>query len=79
LKILDMPRKRKEDRTLEEAVKKVIVVPAPYEFDSDARTLRRQGSIVKNVWLNNEPNQKEVDAVISSIEAAMEIIRGKLC
>lgn len=79
MKILDMPRKRKKDRTLEEAVKKVIVVPAPYEFDSDARTLRRQGSIVKNVWLNNEPNQKEVDAVISSIEAAMEIIRGKLC
>lgn len=72
-------KKRKEDKTLEEAVKKAIVVPAPYEFNSVVRILRRQSLIVKNAWLNNEPNQQEVDAAIFSIEAAMEILRGKSC
>ncbi len=64
---------------MEEAVKKAIVVPDPYEFNSVARILRRQGLIVKNAWLNNEPDQQEVDAAVSSIEAAMEILRGKSC
>jgi len=73
-----MLRKRKEDKIMEEAAKKVIVVPVPYEFNPVTRILRRQGLIVKNAWLNNEPNQQEVDAAITSIEAAIEILSKRL-
>ena len=65
-----------EKNYVEEAkMNTMIVVPAPYKFESEAKILKREGLIVKNCW-STGPAQEELDKVISAIEAAIKFLEG---